>query len=57
MDGKIIEKNLSNMGFDLNWLAKQMSLHGIRSAVDVFLAVCDKNQNISFYLKENYKKH
>lgn len=53
MDGRILEKNLQSIGFDLNWLSKQMNQHGIRSAKDVFLAVCDKNQNISFYTKEN----
>lgn len=52
MDGRIMEKNLQNIGFDLNWLSKQLHQHGIRSHQDVFLAVCDKNQNISFYKKE-----
>lgn len=55
MDGKIIEKNLQNIGFDINWLSKQLSQHGIGSAKDVFLAVCDKNQNISFYKYESNK--
>ncbi len=41
------------LGFDLNWLSKQLHQHGIRSHQDVFLAVCDKNQNISFYKKED----
>jgi len=53
MDGRILEKNLQNIGFDLNWLSKQLHQHGIRSHQDVFLAVCDKNQNISFYKKED----
>lgn len=53
MDGRIIEKNLRTIGFDLNWLLKQMKQNGISSPEDVFLAVCDKNQNISFYKKDN----
>jgi uncharacterized membrane protein YcaP (DUF421 family) len=55
MDGKIIEKNLQNMGFDINWLTKQLEQHGIGSPKDIFLAVCDKNQNISFYKDESNK--
>ena len=51
MDGRIIEKNLQSIGFDLKWLLKQLDQNGIRSPEDVFLAVCDKNQNISFYRK------
>jgi len=53
MDGQIIEKNIKHMGFDLNWLAKQLDQHGFRSPKDVFLAVCDRNQNIMFYKKGN----
>lgn len=53
MDGKIIDKNLQNMGFDINWLLKQLEQHGIASPKDVFLAVCDKNQNITFYKNES----
>ncbi len=53
MDGQIIEKNLIHMGLDLNWLSIQLKKHDIPSAQDVFLAVCDKNQNIIFYKKED----
>lgn len=55
MDGRIIEKNLQNIGFDLNWLSKQLTQHGIGSPKDVFLAVCDKNQHILFYKKDDNK--
>lgn len=55
MDGRILEKNLQSIGFDLNWLTKQLSQHGIGSPKDVFLAVCDKNQNIFFYKNESNK--
>ena len=52
MDGRILEKNLQSIGFDINWLSKQMDQHGIRSPKEVFLAVCDINQNISLYKKD-----
>lgn len=53
MDGQIIEKNLTQLGFDLHWLSKQMEHQGIRSPEDVFLAVSDRNQNIMFYKKDS----
>ena len=53
MDGKILEENLNKLGFELNWLSKQLKQHGFHSHKDVFLAVCDKNQNIFFYKKDN----
>lgn len=52
MDGRIMEKNLKQIGFDLTWLSKQMKLQGIRSPEDVFLALCDRNKNIVFYKKQ-----
>ena len=52
-NGKIIEKNVKQLGFDLNWLSKQMARHGIHSPKDVFLAVSDRNQNIIFYKKDS----
>lgn len=53
MDGRIVEKNLQSIGFDLNWLSKQLKQHKINSPKEVFLSVCDKNQNIYFYKKDN----
>ncbi len=53
MDGRILEKNVKQLGFDLNWLSKQMERHGIHSPKDVFLAVSDRNQNIIFYKKDS----
>ena len=55
MDGQILEKNLKQLGFDLNWLSKQMDQYGIHSPEDVFLAVSDRNQNLMFYKKEGNK--
>ncbi len=52
MDGKILDKNLKHLGLDVSWLSKKLCENGISSHKDVFLAVCDKNQNIQFYKKE-----
>jgi len=51
MDGRVMEKNLKQLGLDLTWLSKKMDEHNIKSASEVFLAVCDRNKNIAFYKK------
>ena len=52
MDGRILENNLKRMGLDLTWLDKQLQQHKVRSARDVFLAVCDRNLNFVLYEKD-----
>lgn len=53
MDGRILENNLKRMGLDLTWLDKQLQQHKVRSARDVFLAVCDRNLNFVLYEKDH----
>lgn len=53
MDGQIIEKNLKHLGFELTWLYNKMKEQKINSAQEVFLAVCDRNQNITFYKQDS----
>ena len=57
MDGRILERNLNHIGLDLTWLDKQLKQHRISSAQDVFLAVCDRNQNLILYETCNDKEH
>ena len=52
MDGRILEDNLKRMGLDLTWLDKQLKQRHIRSAEEVFLAVCDRNLKFVLYEKE-----
>ena len=56
MDGRILEDNLKRMGLDLIWLDKQLERHHIRSAEDVFLAVCDRNLTFVLYEKINMER-
>lgn len=49
MDGRILEKNLKGMCLDQTWLEKQLKERNVRSAKEVFLAVCDKNKNLVLY--------
>lgn len=53
MDGRIMESNLKRMGLDLAWLNKQLKQRHIRSAQDVFLAVCDPNRKFVLYEKSS----
>lgn len=56
MDGRILEDNLKRMGLDLSWLDKQLKQWKVRSAEDVFLAVCDRNLKFVLYEKDHKEK-
>ena len=56
MDGRILEGNLKRMGLDLTWLDHQLKQRHIRSAEDVFLAVCDRNLKLILFEKHRSKK-
>ena len=49
MDGRILEGNLKRMGLDIAWLDKQLQQNHVHSPKEVFLAVCDRNQNFILY--------
>lgn len=57
MDGRILESNLQRMGLDLTWLDKQLKQHGIHSAQDVLLAVCDRNRKLVIYENDDNERH
>ena len=49
MDGRIMGENLKRMGLDEIWLKKQLQKQGYKSAKEVFLGICDSNNQLSFY--------
>lgn len=51
MDGTVLETNLQNTGNNLAWLTKELKSQGIDKIEDVFLATCDKKNNLSVYIK------
>ncbi len=53
IDGKVMERNLKNAGRDRNWLNKQLKQHNISSVKDVYLGVCDCNDECYFFKKDN----
>ena len=51
-EGKILENNLHLIGKDLNWLKRYLKHNHIRSASDVYLLSCDKNNQTYLSLME-----
>lgn len=49
MDGKILHENIKRKGLDLIWLEKELNGQGYKSAKEIFLAVCDDNNTVSFF--------
>ena len=47
-DGKILEKNLAESGYNLEWLKKQLD-NNRKRLKDVFLGVCDDTGNLKIY--------
>lgn len=39
MDGRVMGENLSRMGRDVNWLAKQLNIQGCKDAKEIFLGI------------------
>lgn len=51
MDGRILDDNLKRMGLNTKWLENQLKQNHIRSADDIFLALCDKNLKFVYFMK------
>lgn len=49
MDGQILEKNLKKLGLDITWLEKELKNQKYNSPKEIYLAVCDKNNNLSLF--------
>ena len=52
MDGRILEENLRRMGLDEKWLQNQLEEQGFHNYEEVFLGVCDKNNNLTLFKNE-----
>ncbi len=52
MDGRILDGNLHKMGLDTTWLQKQLEKQGFHSAKEIYLGVCDKENNLSLFVSE-----
>lgn len=52
MDGKIFDENLKHRGLDRSWLMQQLENQGYHDAKEVFLGVCDGNNQLILYAGE-----
>ena len=52
MDGRILDENLKRMGLDDKWLLKQLNAQGYKKAEEVFLALCDENNQLTVFAME-----
>ena len=50
MDGRILEENLKRLGLDINWLEKELSCKGYKNAKEIFLGICDNNNELTLFL-------
>ena len=49
MDGRILNENLKRMGLDDKWLQKQLNAQGYKKAEEVFLVLCDENNQLTVF--------
>ena len=53
LDGRIMDKNLQELGLDRTWLDKRLKKQGVIKINNVFLATYDAEGNLSVYLTDN----
>lgn len=49
MDGRILHENLKRLGLDLAWLDKQLKMQKYGNAKEIYLGICDNNNNLSLF--------
>lgn len=52
MDGRIVNKNLKKIGLDSIWLEEQMKSQGYNSVEEIYLALYNKDKQVSFFAAE-----
>lgn len=50
MDGRILEENLKRLGLDIGWLNKELKCQGYKNAKEIFLGICDNNNELTLYV-------
>ena len=49
MDGRIMHENLKRLGLDLTWLDKQLKKEKYDNTKEIYLGICDKNNNHTLF--------
>lgn len=57
LDGKVMEENLKELGFDKLWLNEMLQKQGIIKIDNIFLATYNADGNLSAYLTNNTKEN
>ena len=52
MDGRILGENLKRLGLNGDWLDKQLKAQGYKSVKEIYLGLCDSNNNLSLFALE-----
>ena len=56
LDGKVMQENLTELGFDAIWLNNMLQQQGVTKLDNIFLATYDIDGNFSVYLTNNANK-
>ena len=57
LDGKIMQENLQELGFDETWLLKKLKKQGITKTNNIFLATYCSDGSLSVYLSGNVQNN
>ena len=49
MDGRIMGENLKRMGLNEKWLKKQLAEQGYKSEKEIFLGLCDQENQLTLF--------
>ena len=49
IDGRSLQENLKRLGLDLTWLDKQLKKQKYDNAKEIYLGICDKNNNLTLF--------
>ena len=49
MDGRVLHENLKRLGFNLEWLEKQLKTQRYNSPREIFLGICDQNNKLTLF--------
>ena len=49
MDGRILHENLKRLGLNLTWLEKELDKQRYKSAKEIYLGICDSNNNLTLF--------
>lgn len=52
MDGRVLSENLKRLGFNINWLEKQLKAQNYKSVKEIFLGICDQNNKLMLFPME-----